>query len=59
MATALKEKQYCRPKYSKEVVARVLAAEFYGGTYPEDFRASKYTKADRFTDHRMEFYGQL
>ena len=59
MATALKEKQYCRPKYSKEVIARVLAAEFYGGTYPEDFRASKYTKADRFTDHRMEFYGQL
>lgn len=58
MATALKEKQYC-PKYSKEVIARVLAAEFYGGTYPEDFRASKYTKADRFTDHRRQFYSQL
>lgn len=58
MATALKEKQYC-PKYSKEVIARVLAAEFYGGTYPEVFRASKYTKAHAFLDHRRQFYSQL
>jgi len=60
MADVLKEanRDYC-PKYSKEVVARVLAAEFYGGEYPADFRPKKYTKAHTFADHRRQFYSKL
>lgn len=58
MATALKEKSCC-PKYSKEVIARVLVAEFYSLEYPKYFRAKRYTGTDIFDDFRMQFYKRL
>lgn len=57
MADVLKEKGYC-PKYPKQVVARVLAAEFYGEQFPKYFREKRY-RADHFEKYRRRFYRKL
>ncbi|WP_425421513.1 hypothetical protein [Phaeodactylibacter xiamenensis] len=54
-----RDKSICKPGYSSDVVAKVLALEFYGGEATKSFRPDRYRVTAKYEDSRKEFYMKI